>query len=91
MKKAEQIKADLNWVAWRDFVVWAIGDPEMLLRYERATGKKVIGHILTTTAWTQGDLEKEWMHSFVVWVTQTLWGEEDAPPEYHVLASRKFK
>jgi hypothetical protein len=82
--RAEQVKADLQRIAWRDFISWAVGEPEMLLRYERDTGKKIIGHILAPVL-RIAELEDGLYQDFIIWVTKTYWGEEDAPPEYHEL------
>jgi hypothetical protein len=90
--KAETVKADLLWGAWRDFVSWAIGEPDILFRYERATGRKIMGVVLATVKrdprWWEL-LEQEWVLDFIIWVTQTYWGEADAPPEYHSLVARR--
>jgi len=63
-ERAHMTEGDMNAIAWRDFIHWAIGDADVLKQFSSETGH---------------DAEGEWLLAFIDWATVNLWGEEYAP------------
>lgn len=71
--------------AWRDFVLFAAKEPEILRRYAEDTGRvfppasrSPIERLVDNAA---GFSPEEDVEAFVLWVTENLWGKEWAPEE----------
>lgn len=83
----KEVKEQLQFIAWRDFLVYCIGEPEMLLRYERDTGDRLFTamfyEVVSGSVTSTPQLAK-----FAIWATETYWGVDDAPPEYYELKRR---
>jgi hypothetical protein len=69
-------------IAWRDFILWAHGEPEMVNAWTKATGRSFSGSpanpleamIDRATGKDASDAE-----AFVLWVTEHCWGSGEAP------------
>jgi hypothetical protein len=59
---ARRAAARGKYLAWRGFVEWAVADPEMLLRYERATGRDPFAPDVC-------------YQDIVLWLTDTYWDD----------------
>lgn len=72
-------------VAWRDFILWAAGQPEMLRQFREATGRTLDDpsrqpiEAAIDDATGKADDDRR---AFVEWVTRTHWGLEYAPEAY---------
>ncbi len=79
-----QAKAEFQFIAWRDFLIYCIGEPEVLLRYERETGRNVFQNLFWEVLQSKGCVfSSPVLKQFIKWVTITYWGEDPAPVEYH--------
>lgn len=87
MSKFKEVKEQLQFNAWRDFMVYCIGEPEILLRYERDTGDRILQMMFYEVV-SADKITTPALLKFTIWVTKNYWGEEDAPPEYHELVKR---
>lgn len=77
----EAKRHELLLIAWREFMMYCFTEPDILLRYERATGERVLqsgpdklGDVATATR-------------FMLWATKSYWGEVDVPDSYLRLAA----
>lgn len=86
-KKLKEVKEQLQFVAWRDFLVYCIGEPEILLRYERDTGERILQQMFYDVV-SNNMVTTPGLVKFTIWATKVYWGEADAPPEYHELVKR---
>ena len=75
---------DLNTIAWRDFLVWAWSEPEMLAQFTAKTGleaRSVTSSInAAIDAATGADVSLA--AQFIEWATREHWGIEHAPAAY---------
>ena len=68
--------------AWRDCVVWAIGEPEIVAAFRRDTGN----------TWAPGrsglermidaatGVDRDFVEAFIRWANVNIWGPIDGPP-----------
>lgn len=73
--------ADFNAMVWRDFVLWAFGEPDILRAFRDSTGIDLGEHasplgglVDEATGKTRADLNR-----FVDFVTAEIWGADDDP------------
>ena len=57
---------EFNALSWRDFLLWAITQPDIRAAFTRATGLELDGQ----------------SHVFTRWATETLYGMDRAPKAY---------
>ncbi len=68
-------------MAWRDFILWAVQDGDVLAQYKEETGKTMDGPASGLEAAIDeatGYAESQ-ANDFVIWDTKRLWGVEEAP------------
>jgi hypothetical protein len=75
-------------IAWRDFVVWAFGQKEIISVFNKKTRNQLLCKkspidfmIDEATGKTESDIEQ-----FVFWVTKELWGMKYAPQKMKEMA-----
>lgn len=71
-------------IAWRDFLVWAFGNPEMRKEFEADTGRslKAPTSPLDTMIDKACGVKDANMRAFIEWATVKHWGLDEAPEEY---------
>lgn len=82
-----------NEMAWRDFVIFAWGQPDAHAAFRGATGRpqriakrtggSPIDAMIDKAA--GGEEDEKYMEEFVDWVTKTQWGENSAPEKWKAL------
>ena len=71
--------------AWRDFVVWAWGEPKMRTAFEHATGTKLMAPArngLDAMIDAATGVHQTQAVAFVDWVTINHWGADEAPKKW---------
>jgi len=83
------LESDLNSIAWRDFIAWAVGEPAMIKNFEADTGMSFAPPSSPIEAMIDEacNLKEHRMHKFIYWATEKHWGLDSAPSKY--LASIK--
>ena len=76
------IRNFLRFIAWRDFLLWAMMDTEVLLQFERSTGTKMLRPVIVGVITDSVSELPIAYHEFIVWATKELWGEDYAPAQY---------
>lgn len=80
-------------IAWRDFLIFAIGEPKIVEQYETATGKKL--DLAKTPMDRMIDKatgrEDAMVADFVEWVTINHYGIDEAPESYRAMIRAALK
>jgi hypothetical protein len=78
-------------IAWRDFILYASAEPEILAAFKAATGLSFVppkngleAMIDKATGHTDATAEE-----FVIWATVNLWGASEAPPAYRAMLAER--
>lgn len=69
-------------IAWRDFILWAYRDADVLAQYRAETGRELLppaARPIDAAIDAATGANEASMKAFVFWATERLWGIEDAP------------
>jgi hypothetical protein len=82
---------DLNAIAWRDFLVWAWSEPEMLAQFTAKTGldARSVTSAINAAIDAATGADRSLAAQFIEWVTCEHWGIEHAPAAYRRAISTK--
>lgn len=82
---------DLNTIAWRDFITWAWGEPEMRAQFTAATGIEIdaVKAPINAAIDAAAGADKSLAAQFIEWATREHWGLEHAPAAYRTAITRK--
>lgn len=91
-RTVSDVRAALSAVAWRDFIVWAQTQKDVVAQFNAETGRRYLAprSLLDALIDQASGHETKEAEAFVEWVTVNLWGLDEAPAAYRErLAGRK--
>lgn len=83
---------DIREIAFRDFLTWAISEPEMVAAFDRDTGRTLGGKpkngLEMVIDEATGKLNSD-VFAFMLWVTEHHWGIDEAPAKIRALFAER--
>ncbi len=79
-------------IAWRDFMVFAVGEPDMRAAFEKAKGFPPFAAAkngLEAMIDKATGIDDAYMEAFMLWATEYHWGIDEAPEKVRALFPRR--